>query len=309
MTEVVAVALRPAPVLKPKEAAQMAAIGDDQEFGRLLGYGKPTRALLVVLVLVPVIILAIGTVLLLAPRGRPGPPSVPLAWVVATIAVTLAVCGVVVWRVHGRSTALRFYELGVTRWRKKNGDVQRLSYLDVTSMTYTMAPHFFHGMYVGTTGVILLETAGKSGKKGVRHSFQHRQKARGIVNRTFEGTDPMDLVRDAVAEAVSEGLAVRIAETGSAPWTGPATFTKDGLLVKKLLGGVKVLAYEAIDRMEAKGGNVMLFQAGEKSAAASVAVNGKNFWPGFVLLGRLVTPRATDGGAGEDGGEEFGDED
>jgi hypothetical protein len=294
--------------LKPKVLARMAAIGADAEFGRLLAIGTPTLWPAYLLMVVPVMCCGLGVGAIGAGGGN-GPSSSPDLLTGVVLIVLGVLQGVLlVWVVRKFAIEWRFHDQGVTKFRR-GIELSRLSYMDVWTMAYSLKRQHYHGVYVGTTGTMRLECDPRSKQKGVRHQFRHLEKGKGFLKQKIEGIDPMDVVRDVVAECVSERLAVQIAETGQAPWTGAAVFTKQGLSVKKMLGGATVVPYETIDRMAAKGGAVSFFQEGQKGAAVSLAVNGKNFWPGFVLLRRLLTPRAGEAAGIEDEGEEFADED
>lgn len=281
--------------LKPKVLARLRAVGADAEFGRLITIGTPSRFLAFFGLLAPLIFCSLGAGALISglnPGSRPPgstPPSREIWAGIALIAASLVMLALLVWCIWARSVQWRFFEHGVTKWRR-GIDLQRLSYLDVTALSYKLTRQYYNGIYIGTSGLIKLETEKGSKTKGMSYQFRHREKAKGIIKREFEGVDPLDFVRDAVADAVSERLAMEIAEKGSVPWTGPATFTKEGLSVKKLLGGVSVLPYETIDRMAANAGTLTLFQEGQPKGVISLAVNGKNFYPGMALLRRLVAP-------------------
>jgi len=289
----------------------MAAIGNDPEYGRILAVGKQFRWQALIAPILPLIFIGSGVFAYSAAVSAASKGT----WTVSpasmkVVALGLMVFGLVqapfiLWWIRKHATEMRFFEQGVALWRQRRGDIRRLSYLDVAAMTYTLSRSNLHGVHVGTSGVITLQLEEGSKQKGVRYAFQHREKAKGIFNRRFEGVDPMDLVRDAVAEAVAERLALEIAEKGEATWTGPTTFTKEGLRIKKLLGPPITMDYAKIDRLGFGDGNLVLFEEGSKRGFVSMAVNGKNFWPGFVLFQRLMTPR---GGAEEIEGGEFEEE-
>lgn len=305
--------------LKPKEAARMAAIGEDAEFGKLLAYKVQLRwpVLLLLIIPLPFMLFAVSAVasyLFWPPKHTIVPTAgAQSPWIPAAIAtgVSLVISIPVVWWFRRLKVEHRFFQHGYERWGFRRGSIHRLSYLDVESMTYTRQIQRAEVFIVWVAASLVLKPAKNSGAKGLKLSFNHRGKVRGLLEQRIEGLDPMDLVRDAVAEAVSERLAVEIAEKGSAPWTGPVRFTKEGLEVKGLIGGAKVLPFETIDRMSSRAGAVTFHQAGEKGGAVTLWMNSKNFWPGFTLLQTLVTPRRAGGtadGVGIDP-DEFEDED
>jgi hypothetical protein len=289
-------------VLKPKERARMLEIGGDPEFGPLLAYRPLTRwpVLLMLIVTVPFMVLGVGAFIDQMSKGTPGHPSnqsgglfVPV--ILFFVGLLLSAL-VVVWFLR-RNIEFRFYKEGTGRWRRKGDAIQRLAYVDVSSMTYTLTRQFYNGVYVGTAAKIQLETPKGSKIKGLTHSFSHREKRKGMLfNTRFVGRDPMDVVRDVVAETVAERMALEVAELGEAAWTGPGTFTKEGLRVKKLLGAPRVIPYATLDRLAFKDGNLVLFEEGKERGSVALAMNGKNFWPGFALFQRLVSPS---GGADE----------
>jgi hypothetical protein len=274
--------------LKPKLLARMQAVGADPEFGRLLALGVRARWPYLFALIFPLGMLIVGVVKLQQRTGH----------VISATSATIAAAGFLlfgliqlplfVWLYIRNASQWRFFEQGVTLWNKRRGDIQRLAYLDVAFMTYALTVQTVHGAIVGTSGVLTLEPEKGSKFKGVKHSFSHRQKVRGFFDRRFEGTDPMDFVRDAVAEVVAERLALEVADKGSVPWCGPATFNTDGLTIKKLLGGVKVVPYSSIVRVEPRNNDVSIFVEGAAGAAVSLPYNAKNFWPGLVLLQRIA---------------------
>lgn len=291
-----------APVLRPREAARLQAIGTDEEFGRILAVRPRARWHLLLLLVVPgaLFLLAAGMTvdyLIHPPRHSlvttPGqtPPWFP-ATVVTLIAAAMAT-PVVIWFRH-RGFEYRFFEHGFERWSARRGSLQRLSYLDVESLTYTMQPQHAEIGISWMAASIVLETPKGSKTKGVRMSFNHRAKPRGFLSIRFEGTDPLDLARDAVAAVVAERLAAQVTESGSAPWTSPVSFTQKGLSFRGLLGGATIFEYDAIERLELGKSWLEIHFKGPKRQIAIVSRSGKNFYPGLALLRSLV-PRSSGG--------------
>lgn len=300
--------------LKPKEIARMAAIGSDSEFGKILAYRTATRWPILLMLILPgsfaLIAAAEAATKLMGPSRPTRVPNPRFSGEVFALligfVVSALVCALIVWWYRRRDTEHRFFEEGATHASRSRGDLQRLAYLDASALTYTLTRQYVNGAYVGTAGKLQLETPKGSGIKGLSVSFTHRERRKGgLFNRTFVGQDPMDIVRDTVADAVAERLALEIAEKGEAPWTGPTTFTKDGLRIKKLLGAPILTEYAKIGRLGFGDSSLTLFEEGSQRGFVSMPVNGKNFWPGFVLFQRLMTPR---GGAEEIDGAEFDEE-
>lgn len=290
--------------LKAKEIARLEKAGRDAEFGKIIATGKSHQAMWLILLILPAgtFVLSIAAFLHHTrglPNVRPTTGELVAGSVCAVLTIVFAV--VIWWLSTGRGAKYRFFEQGATLHRKGK-DLVRWSYLDIAAMTYALVRQSYNGIYVGTSGTIWLEGQKGDGIKTLKCSFRHMERAKGILRRRFEGGDPMDFVRDTVADVVAERLALEIAEKGEAAWTGPATFTKDGLRVKKLLGAPAAVSYDKIDRLGFGDGTLVLFEEGSEKAFVSMAVNGKNFWPGFVLFQRLVTPR---GGAEEVDATEF----
>lgn len=286
---------RPAPVLKPKEAAHLASIGIDREFGRILMYGRPARWPMLVFGSMGPLVFGVGGIGatlsgLSANAASANRPDLYIG--LALLAFALVQIVVIVWWLWKNSFEWRFYEQGVVKWRRARGDVARLSYMDVTAILYKRVRTHMHGVYVGTSGVIELDVAkgsvNGSRHKPVKYSFKHREKAVGIFNRTISGTDPMDLVRDAVAEFVAERLAVEIAEKGMAVWVPRVLFTREGLAVKKLVGGERHLPYEKVRAVDLPNDQIGIQIEQETRAGAVLDEKSKNFWPGLVLFQRLA---------------------
>lgn len=294
--------------LKPKVLARLRAVGGDAEFGRLLSVRQPPRWPILAAFLIPVLLLLLALGATVSPMASPPGQGTPrLLYAAALVAGSVVASALIVWWYRAMSHEYRFFEHGVEKVRRGGGSPHRLSYLDVTALTYSLSRRYHNGIYLGTVGVIRLETEKGSNVKGMQHKFPHREKPRGLLRRHFEGVDSMDLVRDAVAEVVAERLALEIAEKGSASWTGSATLTRTGLSIKRILGGTLGIPYETISRVAANGGTLSIVQEGQTKASATLAMNGRNFWPGMSLLRRLLTPR----GAAEatESVEEFADED
>ena len=293
--------------LKAKEIARLERAGSDAEFGKIIAIGNSHQAMWLILLFLPAGTLVLSMGAFLHRAGGPpnvGPTTGDLIAGVACAVLTVMFSVVIWWLSTGRGAKYRFFEQGATLHRKGK-DLVRWSYLDVAALSYALVRQSYNGIYVGTSGTIWLEGEKGSRIKTLKCSFRHKERAKGILRRQFEGGDPMDVVRDTVADVVAERLALEIAEKGEASWTGPATFTKDGLRIKKVLGAPFVMEYAKIDRLGFGDGTLVLFEEGKAKASVSMAVNGKNFWPGFVLFQRLMTPR---GGAEEIEGEEFEEE-
>jgi hypothetical protein len=288
--------------LKAREIARLEKAGRDAEFGKIIAIGKSHNALWLLLLFVPMAVLALTFFVVLTASGKHvRNPSMEVTIAVSGAVISLASGILTWWLSSNRGAKYRFFEQGATLHRGDK-DLIRWSYLDIAAMTYALVRQSYNGMYVGTSGTFRLDGDKGSKVKPLKCSFRHQEKAKGLLRRRFEGGDPMDVVRDTVADVVAERLALEIAEKGEAAWTGPATFTKDGLRIKKLLGAPAVVAYDKIDRLGFGDGTLVLFEEGSEKAFVSMAVNGKNFWPGFVLFQKLMKPR---GGAEEVDATEF----
>ncbi len=293
--------------LKAKEIARLERAGRDAEFGKIIAIGKSHQAMWLILLIFPLVILGFsigGLSSKVNGRQNPALPTSDFILALVGVVVTVVLSLIIWWLATNRGAKFRFFEQGASL-HARGKDLIRWSYLDVAALTYALVRQSYNGVYVGTSGMIRLDGDKGSKIKPLKCSFRHMEKAKGILRRRFEGTDPMDLVRDTVADAVAERLALEIAEKGEAAWTGPTTFTKEGLRIKKLLGPPFVMEYAKIDRFGFGDGTLVLFQEGREQAFVSMAVNGKNFWPGFVLFQRLMTPR---GRAEEIDMEEFEEE-
>lgn len=304
-------------VLKPKEIARMAAIGSDPEFGPLLAYRAVTRWPILLLLALPMLIgifAAFEIVWHIAnpprPTRVPNPTQVGNFMVPAIVLVISCVLGGLVWRWYrGRDTEHRFFADGYELSSRRRGSRHRLSYMDVHSLTYKLSPQTTDVGISWLAGLIVLESTPGSRLQSVRLSFKHAAKAKGILTKQFDGGDPMDRVRDVVAQVVAERMALDIAEKGETPWTGSLSLTKDGLRSKPILGKPTLTPFEEVGRYEFKfntfpfnEGVLLIFGRDGKKVLALPEPNGKNFWPGFVLFQRLVTPR---GGAEEVDATEF----
>lgn len=298
--------------LKPKQVARLERIGFDAEFGRIVAATRPTRWPMIIPAVLALVFLFFTAVVVVgmfnnAP-GPKGPGHVQIRHPIG-LAVFLGGLGSIlgyltVWGFRRFSIEYRFFERGVVSWWK-GVDRLRVPYLDVRSLGYGLHRQRMKGVYVGTVGTIVLEFEPQVASKKLKVEFPHRERAKGVLQRRFEGDDQMDVVRDLVAECVAERMALEIAEKGEAPWAGPVTFTREGLRVKKLIGGMLLMEFDRIDRLSISFESLVLFEEGKQRGSVTMAVNGMNFWPGFVLFQRLMTPR---GGAEEIEGEEFEEE-
>lgn len=298
--------------LKPKQIARLERIGMDEEFGRIVAAVRPPRWPMIIPAVISLGFFFFAIVVVVGmftgahiPRG-PGQVQIkhPLGLALFLTGLGSILGYVTQWGFRRFSVEYRFFERGVTYWWK-GVDKVRVSYLDVRSLGYAINRQDMKGVYVGTVGTVVLEYEPQMSSKKLKLGFSHREKAKGILRRRFEGVDPMDVVRDLVAESVAERMALEIAERGETPWTGPVTFTQEGLRVKKLIGGASLMEYARIDRLGFNYDSLVLFEEGHKRGGATMAVNGMNFWPGFVLFQRLMTPR---GGAEEIDEAEFEEE-
>jgi hypothetical protein len=180
--------------------------------------------------------------------------------------------------------SLRCHQKGVVK-RTLLGE-RVLRYADLEKLTYGATRHYHNGIYTGTT--ISMKLAPGTGAKPI-----------GFSTTTRGSESDLEMLREHVAGVIAQRLYERLAHESEVAWTGSVRLSAKGIRFprRKLLGkGPETFAEYADLRYSIDSGTFHLFTPGEKSSVLDLSCSAENFYPGFVLLGRLASeaeaPRA-----------------
>lgn len=240
---------------------------------------------------------------------KPGRPVVALLWLLPVLALGAFAAAIVGALVRGRfelvlvgiaalgglgmfwalillqCAEFRVHEHGVQR--KLLFHTQQLKYADVDSFTYAAVRQYVKGVYSGTN--FTLTFASWSGGKLKKLTY----------SKNLRNADSaLERLRDAISQLIAERMQAQFVAGQTVVWTDGLRFLAEGLEYRAAgFFGRKaptVIPYSQIAGFELDQGWFWLWVAGKKSAA--VKENGAlpNFFPGYLLLSRLLAARAAE---------------
>jgi len=243
-----------------------------ESLGRLLFRKKSGIALVLILGLLGLGLVAGGIWLLLTPGEEKILGAffllmgLPLCWYTILVA----------------SRVYQFHEVGVTErsvLKKKS-----LRYADIERMKYEATRHYHNGIYTGTS--VRFNMIPANNEPPIKFSG------------SFRGSDDdLEHLREFISALVADKMYKRLSVQESVPWGNNASLSKKGVhFVSKPLFGSKeprnVFFADEL-RYTIDNGVLSLFRSEEKKAAVRIQCSEDNFYPGFLLLGRLASEAAT----------------
>lgn len=174
------------------------------------------------------------------------------------------------------------FEQGIIshRWYQKT---KILNFSNLSSYTYKAVKHSYNGIPTGTAVDMVLFPQKDSGEK-IK-----------ISKHTANGDKDMEALRDHLAEILSERMYCVLQETNvqRIKWTASAELSKEGIhfLERKFFGNNGAPTMIPFDKgFEYLNGNgtFELRIPGEKNNRVILDVAGPNFFPGVILMERLL---------------------
>ena len=271
---------------RPDGAVQPA--GD--QLGRILFERKPGRLTGALLWLFPLagLILVVVMVVLLAVFNA-GPPvllgGLPACFLVLMLWVLFA----------SHAVEFRAHEHGVRRkWLFRT---QQLKYADVDVFTYSAVRQYVKGVYSGTNFTLTFVSQAPGTRQG---KMQNKLQTLTYSKHLRNADEGLDHVRDHVSELIAHRMAQQLAGGSAVVWTHGLRFLPEGLeYCSKRLFGRKppvMIPYSQIHGYDADGGTFHLWIYGKKKPVVKESVGQPNFFPGYLLLARLLLARSAPAG-------------
>jgi hypothetical protein len=246
------------------------------QLGRILFERKPGRTTKILLWLFPLAGLAIVVVLVLLAVFKAG-PVVFLGGLPACFFVLM------LWLFFvSHAVEFRAHELGVRR--KSLFRTQQLKYAEVDVFTYSAVRQYVKGVYSGTNFTLTFASQAAGRSQTLTYSKHLRNADEGL-----------DHVRDHVSQLIAQRMAQQLAVGSAVTWTDSLRFLPEGLEYRaKGLFGRKppvIVLYSQIHGYDADAGTFHLWIYGKKKPVAKESVARPNFFPGYLLLARLLAAR------------------
>ena len=255
------------------------------QLGRILFERKPGRLILALSWLIPLtgLVAVVAIVLLAVFRGGP-----------EIFAVGLPVCflGFVFWIfVASNAVEFRAHEHGVRRkWLFRT---QQLKYADVDVFTYSAVRKYIKGVYSGTNFTLTFVAQAPSGK--AQASQPARLQTLTYSKQLRNADAGLDHIRDHVSQLIAQRMAQQLAAGRAVIWTDGLRFLSEGLEYRaKGLFGRKppvIIPYSQIHGCDIDTGMFHLWIYDQKKPVAKESIARPNFFPGYLLLSRLLAAR------------------
>ena len=197
-------------------------------------------------------------------------PYYPLPAIVAFVSWIL-------YSMHRVMVRYRFHERAVVRTSLFGS--RTLAYTDVASMSWHQSAATLEGAVpLGTTvKAKLIPDDGPS--------------AFSIRLHRYRGDDyDLGAVRHAIAHVIADKMHAQLERGHDVQWTKDATFTREGLVVKKR----HVLSYDQPIGMLFNQGWLIFFRESWRKPLAILDAGGMNFYPGLIVCRNLMTTVVTE---------------
>ncbi len=183
------------------------------------------------------------------------------------------------WRL--RKTFLRCQEYGVRQVTFFGEKVLR--YDEMAGFNYKGVRHFVNGMYQGTDLELLFCPEPGSGKPSIAYKA------------TVQGDDDaLEGLQEHISGVIASGMGERLSVDEPVQWTPNLRFLPEGIehRPKGLIGRKDpvVYPYDQIDSWSINQGVFFLNLEGQEEAAFTEEVSEPNFFPGYALLGSMLSP-------------------
>lgn len=221
--------------------------------------------------------------------GLIGGPGTSLAgtlvWVLVFGVLGGTIGGAGLWCLQTAAARIWFYEHGALR--RRWGRETAIPYDRAVPLEYEELRRVTHGMYAGTSVELVIR--GEDGRS-IRFAGMHKERCTSgiiVLNRTFEGTDEIESVRNAIAAFIADRMQRQVLDGHQVDWCGRASLGTAG--ITPLRGRLKrqILPWSEI-QMRADDGDFGLYLRGEKKSFLVVPPTKVNFWPGPELALRFM---------------------
>ncbi|HYE61535.1 MAG TPA: DUF6585 family protein [Phycisphaerales bacterium] len=184
-------------------------------------------------------------------------------------------------------TTYRFYEQGVAHFIGRKPRTV-IPWVEASELTYRVVKQYVHGIPMGANVTFTLKAEDKR-KVSFTNNHKTKVKARKLFGpKEVVAVDELDYVRDMVAEIIADRMADRLLAGESIQWCSAGTLSDQGLTPRRGKYKGERVPYTDIDRESAKEGSFFLYRAGDERSFLTVAMAAPNFWPGVVLLHRMI---------------------
>jgi hypothetical protein len=195
------------------------------------------------------------------------------------LALGIVTGGFVLWIFYSMyrvSLRYRFHERAVVRISPLG--TRTLAYANVASLRWSASvASIEHAIPMGTTVKATLVPDDGSPAVSIR---LHR----------FRGDDAgLAAVRTAIAERIAETLRARLDRGEDVPWTSKATFTRDGLRLKRDV----LLPYDVPIGIHSNDGYLMLYRDNWRKPLVILTASDDNFYPGLALFATVMQTMVT----------------
>lgn len=254
------------------EAAAEASIG----LGRVLFERRPSRGIIMVLLIVGIAMTASGAAMVasFASLQNMNEGLLAAGLILLVAGAVLGLLGL--WLSFA---SFRCHERGVCK--KTLLSQKTLRYSDVGGFQFSAVRHYHHGAYVGTHVTMRF-----------RPLTPDRDAAINYSTRVQGEDDDLDNLRDHVSRALATRMAEQLRTGQTVPWTKNLEFTPDGIRYRP--GGFfgrkppQLLPYADYGGYQLKQAVFRLFAQGNKKPLLSEQASAPNFYPGFFLLQMLL---------------------
>jgi hypothetical protein len=250
--------------------------------GRIFFERRPMWGDTVGLALVALAVAGLGAFLISAAASDAILPQV------AEVLCAVGAAGFAVAAVNTRWSVIRCHAHGL--YRQHLLGARRIFYHEAARFTFRAVRKYREfrrrGRVIGTifTGLeytLTLEPPPAQGGKGIT-----------IRRTTAAPNAALEDLRDYVARVMARRLLAELLAGRSVEWTEGHRFTPQGLAWLGLFGrpGGTPIPYQAITVLHFVEGALQLHAQGAAKSSLEIPVSAPNFYPGFVLLTRLVSP-------------------
>jgi hypothetical protein len=196
--------------------------------------------------------------------------SVFFAGVTAALAYVLA-------RVY--ASRFRCHELGISQRILAKGE-RRIRFDEMKSFQFQATRTYVNGAYAGTN---------------IQMQFTPREGIPVKVAQSFKDMDQsLNKLRDHVAGVIYHRMLAELGEGREVPWTNNMTFLPEGLRIvpRGLLGRKEptMIPFDQIGERIFGQGMLEIHVRGQKKAAIMEQCGVDNFYPGYLLLERILAP-------------------
>jgi hypothetical protein len=182
-----------------------------------------------------------------------------------------------------RRAVFRCHEFGVSETGLFR--TQRLLDRDLQMVTFIAARQYIHGVYIGTTFLLSLTPSEDAGQPVITY--------RRIAPRADE---ELERLRDRAAQCLAARMAAELAQGRAVEWTETMRLRPEGVEHRPggLLGRLRsptIISYDSVTQFDIDDGHFHLWVKYQERAILKVETGKPNFYPGLILLERILDRR------------------